>query len=277
MEIEQAYAKCHTVIKNHSKTFAKAFSYLPRDRKRAVWAVYGFCRHVDDVVDEGENPVRELAEVKEELIRFERREEVPQRHFWIALDDVRRKFDLDLAPFHDMIRGQETDLEDVEMITMDELLTYSYNVASTVGLMLLPILAPGKYKVLKQDAIYLGYAMQLTNILRDVGEDLERGRIYIPREHYEAFGYTKEELISKTKSAEFIMVWESLAKKAESYYEKAMTSLNEYPVTSRLPVKGAALLYMNILEAVRQENYNVFNKRIYISDEQKKKIIARLQ
>ncbi|SIS38274.1 phytoene/squalene synthase family protein [Salimicrobium flavidum] len=277
MDLDKAYEKCHAIIENHSKTFAKAFSYLPGDRKRAVWAVYGFCRYVDDVVDEGDEPERQLAQIKQELIQFERKEYVPERPFWIALHDVREKFDLKFEPFHDMIKGQEMDLGPVEIELEEELLDYSYNVASTVGLMLLPILAPGKYELLKKDAIYLGYAMQLTNILRDIGEDLERGRIYFPKKVYESFGYSKEDLINKQVSEEFIRTWEYIAVKAEEYYASAMETLSYYPLSSRLPVKGAAYLYMNILEAVRNENYDVFRKRAFLNEEEKKRIIAELQ
>ncbi|SDJ18474.1 phytoene/squalene synthase family protein [Salimicrobium halophilum] len=277
MDIDQAYEQCHSIIKKYSKTFAKAFSYLPKDRKRAVWAVYGFCRYVDDVVDEGDAPAEHLREIKEELYRFERDESVPERPFWVALHDVRSKFHIRFEPYYDMIKGQEMDLSGVEIETEDELLEYSYNVASTVGLMLLPILAPGRYEVLKEDAIHLGYAMQLTNILRDIGEDLEKGRVYIPKETYESFGYTKKQLEHREITPAFIDTWEYLAQKAENYYSRAMSTISYYPLTSRLPVKGAAYLYMSILDAVRREEYDVFTKRAFVEEEEKKRIIAKLQ
>ncbi|WP_347860734.1 phytoene/squalene synthase family protein [Salimicrobium sp. PL1-032A] len=277
MDIDQAYEQCHRIIKRYSKTFSKAFSYLPKDRKRAVWAVYGFCRYVDDVVDEGEAPVEHLNEIKEELYRFEQGQNVPDRPFWVALQDVRSKFDIRFEPYYDMIKGQEMDLSIVELKTEQELLDYSYHVASSVGLMLLPILAPGKYEILKEDAIRLGYAMQITNILRDVGEDLEKSRVYIPKETYESFGYTKQLFEDKKITPAFIDTWEYLARQAENYYSHAMSTVSYYPLSSRFPVKGAAHLYRGILDAVRKEDYDVFTRRAFVGEEEKQRIIARLQ
>ncbi|KPL61454.1 phytoene/squalene synthase family protein [Rossellomorea vietnamensis] len=275
-KILEAYDHCENIIKVHSKTFYRAFSLLPKDQKKAVWAVYAFCRKVDDIVDEGTNP-------SEELRRFEMEFEsylsgyYPQNEpMWIALDDVFKRFNMDVGAFRDMIKGQRMDLSERVYVKMDDVLDYSYHVASTVGLMLLPILAPGKEQLLREDGIYLGYAMQLTNILRDIGEDLERGRLYIPQDLLVKYEYTVTDLKEHRINDAFQSIWEEMARLAEDYYEKAFRTMNLYPVYSRTPVKGAALLYRAILSEVRNSHYNVFSKKHFVSKDVKEKIISSI-
>lgn len=119
---------------------------------------------------------------------------------------------------------------------------YSYHVASTVGLMLLPILAPKTHRELEADAISLGIAMQITNILRDIGEDLERKRVYLPKR----------------------------------FYEEGLQSLRKYPISSQLPLKGAAHLYRAILEKIRKEEYRVFTEKHYATSLQKQTILTSI-
>ena len=131
---------------------------------------------------------------------------------------------MDEAPFRDLLQGQEMDIEQQRYETLDELLIYSYHVASTVGLMLLPIIAPRKKEQLKEAAISLGIAMQLTNILRDIGEDqAERDRIYLPKHVMDQFGYTEQELQEGIVNQAFQHVWEYIAFEAEAYYEEFLT------------------------------------------------------
>ncbi|WP_350448835.1 phytoene/squalene synthase family protein [Rossellomorea vietnamensis] len=195
---------------------------------------------------------------------------------WVALDDVFKRFNMDIQAFRDMIKGQRMDLGEKVYVKMDDVLDYSYHVASTVGLMLLPILAPGKEQSLREDGIYLGYAMQLTNILRDIGEDLERGRLYIPQDLLVKYEYTVTDLKEHRINEAFQSIWEEMARLAEDYYEKAFRTMNLYPMYSRTPVKGAALLYRAILNEVRTNDYNVFSKKHYVSKDAKEKIISSI-
>jgi 15-cis-phytoene synthase len=275
-KILEAYDHCENIIKLHSKTFYRAFSLLPKDQKKAVWAVYAFCRKVDDIVDEGLWPSDELLQFEREFESFlmgHYNEQVPM---WVALNDVFKHFNMDIEAFRDMIKGQRMDLNERVYVTMDDVLDYSYHVASTVGLMLLPILAPGKEHQLREDGIYLGYAMQLTNILRDIGEDLERGRLYIPQDLLVKYEYTVTELMDYRNNEAFRSIWEEMALVAEDYYDKAFRTMNLYPVYSRTPVKGAALLYRAILGEVRKNHYNVFSKKHFVSKDVKEKIISTI-
>lgn len=275
-DLMKAYLHCESIIKEHSKTFYKAFMLLPKEKKQAVWAVYAFCRQVDDIVDEGRDPKEELFGFKQSFAVFLKGQLPSQDPMWLALQDVFQKYEMDVQAFHDMITGQEMDLYKKLYYTEEEVLHYSYHVASTVGLMLLPILAPNNKDVLRQDAIALGQAMQITNILRDIGEDLERDRIYIPIEKLEQAGYSIEDLKMHIVNNKFISVWEDMANKAEKLYEQAMSSIDLYPLHSRTPVKGAAYLYRAILGSIRKKGYSVFKTKHYVSNEEKREIISQI-
>lgn len=276
MDVKKAYTYCEKVIAANSKSFYKTFSLLPKEKRKAVWAVYTFCRTVDDIVDEGSNPEAELEAFKKEFQAFLQGDFDWENPMWIALADVFDRFQMEAADFYSLIAGQEMDLSICRYGSIDELLNYSYHVASSVGLMLLPILAPGKKTELKEGAISLGYAMQITNILRDIGEDLKLGRIYLPLDIMRKYDFGEEELHEGAVSPEFIAVWEELAKLAETHYQVAFETINEYPVNARVPVKGAGLVYREILTTIRSKQYNVFKEKHFVPDESKQAILACL-
>lgn len=150
--------------------------------------------------------------------------------------------------------------------TIDELEKYSYYVAGTVGLMLLPIIAVKHEKEARKSAVSLGKAMQLTNILRDVGEDLkENKRIYLPVSIREQEGVTEVNLANGIVNSEFIQVWEQLATRAEELYAEFKADIYLYDIESQLPVLTSAMVYRGILDAVRKNNYNCFEQRNYVS------------
>jgi len=276
MNLKDAYTSCEKVIATHSKSFYKAFSLLPKEKRKAVWAVYTFCRTVDDIVDEGLNPKEELERLKMDFEEFLTGIYDTENPMWVALAHVFENHEMDVEAFWGLITGQEMDLTINRYRTMEELLNYSYYVASTVGLMLLPILAPGKTGILKEGAISLGYAMQITNILRDIGEDLEMGRIYLPEEIMGKYELCEDELRSGIVTPQFIAVWEEMAKTAEFHYKKAFETIQDYPLSSRVPVKGAALVYREILVTIRSKQYNVFREKHYVPEESKQAILACL-
>lgn len=278
VDVESAYKQCEKVIKHHSKTFYKAFSLLPENKKKAVWAVYAFCRIVDDIIDEGSSPHMELAFFEEDFNLF-LNGKIPQGNYhfmWLALHDVSIHYNLQKDPFLDMINGQRMDLVKTRYNTTDEVLTYSYHVASSVGLMLLPILAPQKVEALREGAIALGLGMQLTNILRDIGDDLSRNRIYLPKDLMDLYQYSEEDLQNGQVNVAFIKVWEHLAKEAERYYDKALETMDEYPLSSRTPVKASALFYGEILTKIREKQYKVFKEKQYVSNEEKTIILSKI-
>ena len=276
MELNQAYRFCEEIIAANSKSFYKSFSMLPKENRKAVWAIYAFCRTVDDIVDEGADPIAQLSLFKQEFNDFLAGDFNRTNPMWLALADVFINYDMDEEAYRSMIAGQEMDLQPSHYRTVEEVLGYSYHVASSVGLMLLPVLAPGKTAILKEGAISLGYAMQITNILRDIDEDLGMGRIYLPSELMDKHNLGLEDLRKKTVTPAFVSVWEEMAKEAEYHYQKAFETINEYPVSSRIPVKGAGLVYREILTTIRKKEYNVFGQKHFVPDQSKQQILAYL-
>ncbi|GAE33542.1 phytoene/squalene synthase family protein [Halalkalibacter akibai] len=276
-ELEKAYHDCYLTIAHHSKTFAKAFSILPAPKRNAVWAVYSFCREVDDIVDEGENPKQQLMEFESLFTQFLNGSLQTDSSQWIALQDVFKNYEMDETAFWDMITGQKMDLIKNRYQTMEELEQYCYHVASSVGLMLLPILAPHTHEQLRTGGIALGIAMQITNVLRDVGEDLQRNRVYLPQEILDQYGVTIETLKEQKVTSGFVEVWEHLAKRAEQLFEVALDSIHAYPADARIPVKGAATMYRAILGKIRRNQYQVFNKRNYVTSEEKRVILSKMK
>ncbi|TSB46591.1 phytoene/squalene synthase family protein [Alkalicoccobacillus porphyridii] len=274
--LEEAYQDCHTIINRHSKTFSKAFSLLPSPKRKAVWAIYSFCRSVDDIVDEGDDPENEIIAFEKEFLLFLENHPNLEKSIWIALHDVFQRFSMNQDAFLDMIKGQKMDLVKNRYQTMAEVEEYSYYVAGTVGLMLLPVLAPDNHLRLTEGGKALGTAMQITNILRDVGEDIERNRIYLPMDLMDKYQVTEEQIREGKVTKSFILLWEEMASRAEELYQIAFQSIDHYPLDARLPVKGAAYMYRAILNSVRENQYNVFTQRSYVTKEEKQKILAQL-
>lgn len=275
MSVDEAYVYCKEIIEKHSKTFSKAFNHLPKEKREAVWAVYAFCRTADDIVDEaGSDPELDLKQFKSELEQFASGGIPDSSLLWIALKDTFTKFEFDLKPFYLMIEGQNMDLAKSRYHNTEEVLDYSYHVASSVGLMLLPILAPDSRRELEGSAVSLGYAMQLTNILRDIGADRHINRVYLPEKLMEKYGYTMSMLHNQEVNFSLIALWEELAGLAERYYEEAFSQIHLYPPDARIPVKAAGVLYREILNSVRRNYYDVFNKRAFVSVQDKQYILS---
>lgn len=271
-EYKEDFAYCEEIIKKHSKTFYAGFSLLPKKEAMSVYAVYAFCRKADDLVDEELN-AEGLKKLQEDLTLFEEGNE-KDHPVWRALRVVFTTYDMDIAPFYEMIQGQEMDLDFAQPETQEELENYSYYVASSVGLMLLPLLSKQPEK-LKEDAIALGKAMQITNILRDVGEDLENNRLYLPKEVMKKFGYTREMLERHEINDEFIALWEYEAKKAEVYYEQSLNLLDGLYNEARKPLYLSLIFYREILEVVRENNYNCFTKRAVVGKRRKISLVKQ--
>lgn len=258
------YAYCETIIKQKSKSFYFAFSRLPKEKAQAVYGIYCFCRRADDNIDQATTPEAEkeaLEKLYEELVAFEQGNE-PDIPLWRVLRDVFNRYDMSLSPFYDQLRGQMMDLHFKRPKTLQDLEEYSYYVAGSVGLMLLPIIAQENHHRLREAAINLGIAMQLTNILRDVGEDLlDIGRIYLPESLCLEEGYDLSDLNQQTIDSQFIAVWERLARSAEKRYDKFKESVGLFDRDSQFPVLLAANVYGIILDAVRKNDYDCFTER----------------
>ncbi|MGR3764186.1 phytoene/squalene synthase family protein [Rossellomorea sp. NS-SX7] len=283
MDKEQRQADfdyCEKIIKKHSKSFYYAFSQLPSEKAHAVYAIYAFCRTADECADgnhSSKKKVQQLRQLKKELDLFNDHEEL-DKPLWRALRHVFNTYEMDIGPFYDQLTGQSMDLTFTTPNTMKELERYSYFVAGSVGLMLLPVIASESSVDLQASAISLGVAMQLTNILRDIGEDYhDKNRIYLPSAELRHFHYSEKDLHNGIINEHFISLWEKLASRAESLYSKFLLNIELFDPDSRVPVYLSAHVYKGILDAVRSNGYQCLTKRNYVTKEKMTQINAAVK
>ena len=269
---------CENIIKKNSLTFYKAFSKIENKKQRqAIYVVYAFCRYADDLIDEHQD-IEGLNQLEEELHAFKDKKKTSLQVFK-ALRIIVDQFygeNYDYQPYFEMIQGQRMDITITSYETMDDVLSYCYYVASSVGLMLLPILAPSKHQELKEFAIQLGYAMQITNFLRDVGEDYLKGRIYIPQETLKKYQVNIDHEFKNGPTESFKTLFNALASQARQYYQYAYDHIDAFSQDVRKPLLYAAKLYEAILDECMTD-YDVLTKKHFVSNDKKIKIIKSLQ
>lgn len=266
MSLISDYKYCEEIIKRNSLSFYKAFSQLPETKANDIFAVYAFCRIADDIIDV-EKDIDALKEFENDWTDF-KKGYIKQTPVWRALANTFSRYDMNVGAFDDMIKGQYSDFTFVQPRTQDELDLYCYHVAGTVGLMILPVLSEN-HKKIENEALILGRAMQITNILRDIGEDFDNGRIYIPSEIMKRFDITEDFLSGKKTSSNFIEMWEYEAAIAEKLYENAYDSFRFYDDDSILPVLLSYNFYKDILNSVRKNNYDCLTRRNYTTKARK--------
>ena len=269
------FAWCEEVIRRNSHSFYRAFSLLPAHKRAGVYALYAFCRSADDCVDRDASEAG-LAALQGALDRF-LTGSVPDEPLWRALAVVFENFDMDAQPFYDLLEGQRRDLRFRQPSTLDDLEEYAYYVAGSVGLMLLPLLhvhAPLSQR-LREDAVALGVAMQLTNILRDVGEDWCCRRVYLPADVLEEAGYSLRELAEHRVNAPFRAAWEALARRSEELYLPLQRDVCLLDEDSRLPTLSSLYLYRGILDEVRAAGYCCFEHRASVPKERAVRLVSQ--
>ena len=271
-----SYEICRQITAKYAKTFYLGTLLMPEAKRRAIWAIYAWCRRTDELVD---GPQSSLT-TPETLDRWEEHLESlfsgqPMDDPDVALVDTIQRFPMDIEPFRDMIAGQRMDLYRRRYETFSELNLYCYRVAGTVGLMSCAVLGlesssqtpwsePLNAKDPTEDAIALGIACQLTNILRDVGEDARRGRIYLPLEELALFDYTETDLFNGVVDSRWRKLMRFQIQRARKYYVQAERSITALSGDSRWPVWAASMLYYRILDAIERNDYDVFSKRAFV-------------
>jgi phytoene synthase len=245
-------------------------------KRRAIWAIYVWCRRTDELVD---GPQAQFTSEKT-LDRWESHLEsifagCPVDDEDVALVDTLERFPLDIQPFRDMIAGQRMDLHRSRYETFEELSLYCYRVAGTVGLMSTAVMGvdaqlqtapwnqPGQVDPTEQ-AVALGIANQLTNILRDVGEDASRGRIYLPQEDLKRFNYSESELMAGVIDDRWRNLMQFQIDRARQFYADAEKGISLLSPDARWPVWSALSLYRQILNVIEESDYDVFNNRAYV-------------
>lgn len=268
------FEACRQIIKHASKSFYAAFSQLPEEEALSVYAVYAFCRQADDLIDENQD-LAGLDAFEEQLRAFEDGQ-IPDQFIWRALAVVFQHYPMNFQPFYDMIEGQRMDMAFSQPETQDDLSHYAYHVAGTVGLMLLPILSnqPDTCVSYARD---IGEAMQVTNILRDIGEDRQKGRIYLPSERMNSFGVSNQDLDQEMPTKNLILLWENQAKHAENLYARGLGIIPLVKAETRLALLSAIYYYRAILDACRHSDYQVLSKRQSISAFEKAKLLVTVK
>lgn len=279
---DEAYEICRQITAEYAKTFYLGTLLMPKEKSKAIWAIYAWCRLTDELVD----GAKAKYTTKETLAEWEGQLESvfagnPIDDTDVALVDTIQNYPMGIQPFRDMIAGQQMDLTRNRYQTFEELQLYCYRVAGTVGLMSNAVLGIGADShgvpwkkdqpiyVPTDEAIALGMAMQLTNILRDVGEDMQRDRIYLPLEDLHAFDYSEQDLLAGVIDERWKAIMKFQIKRAREYYKQAEAGIRYLIRDSRLPVWASLMLYQGILNEIEANNYDVFNKRAFVSKPKK--------
>jgi len=242
--------------------FFFAFLCLPRPQREAIFAVYAFCRIVDDTVDLGsdrEEQRQELARWREEIARVYGG--VPEHPAAQRLQLAIRTFPIPREALLEIIAGVEMDLERANYESFEELYSYCYRVASAVGLCCIEIFGYSDPRA-RQYAVHLGIALQLTNILRDVQVDARDGRVYLPQEDLRRFGVTADDLVAGRYTPQFVelMTWE--AARARGYYERAWAALPPADGRRLFAAEIMGRTYFALLRAIEARRFRVFGERV---------------
>lgn len=268
MTQSEAQAYCTTVTKQSGSNFYYSFLFLPRERRDAMYAVYTFCREVDNVVDEHSPQM----EPREQLARWRAEVEAayegtPTHPVTICLAHHAQALGIPQSYFTELMAGVEMDLSIRRYKTFEDLYPYCYRVASVVGLICLKIF--GVHDPRAHDfATDLGIAFQLTNILRDIPLDAERGRIYLPLEELSRFNYPEEDLLRHTYSSEFIALMRFQCQRAQSFYARADEAAAQLTREDRRALVVADIMraiYHRILTRIERNRYHVFASRLTVS------------
>lgn len=264
------------ITKQSNTSFYFSFTLLPKPQREAIHTVYAFCRCTDDIVDEGTDKEQQAAILKRWRLELERSwHGYSQYPILNQLSQMAHKFKIPVEHFFELIKGMEMDLVRSRYETFDELRLYCFRVASTVGLMCTEIFGY-KNENSKLYAENVGIAMQLTNILRDVKADAKKGRIYIPREDMVKFGYSEEDLFVHNYTPEFVNLMEFECARAREYYALADSYLSAEDSPRFFAAKIMETIYRQLLDRIERSRYNVFEKRISISQLRKLAVAIRI-
>ena len=279
-QLDQAYEICRKETQQWAKTFYLGTLLLPQEKRKAIWAIYVWCRRTDEIMDSIEASTKSQDELSDNLDEWEENtKNVFKGNIKSELDsvllDTIEKYPQSIQPYLDMIDGQRMDLNKFRYKDFDELKLYCYRVAGTVGLMTQNVMgidsaytsAPWSAKPDPSEAaIALGIANQLTNILRDVGEDRQRGRIYLPQEDIKKFNYSEEKLLK----GEINKQWKALMKfqltRARDWFQKSEDGIKWLSSDARWPVWTSLRLYRGILDSIERLDYDVFNNRAFVKN-----------
>lgn len=276
--LAEAYEACRRETAQWAKTFYLGTLLMPPAKRRAIWAIYVWCRRTDELMDSPEALGRPVSELAARLDAWEARTralfagEVHDGLDLVMRDTIER-YPQPLQPYLDMIEGMRMDLTTTRYADFDHLYLYCYRVAGTVGLMTQEVMgvdpaytsAPWSERPdTSEAAVALGIANQLTNILRDVGEDRARGRIYLPQQDLARFGYSESELMAGTLNDSWRELMRFQLARARDWFARSEAGVRWLAPDARWPVWASLRLYRGILDVIEELDYDVFNHRAYV-------------
>jgi phytoene synthase len=269
-----AYAHCEELVRRSGSSFAAAFWMFPRAKRRALHAIYAFCRLADDIADDpdvaGDRGL--LLERWRKELRAAYRGKA-QHPVGVALMDAVRRFDLPEPVFEDLLEGVASDLRGDPVETFEDLQRYCYRVASTVGLLIVQVLGYHNPRSLDY-AVTLGIAVQLTNVLRDVGEDAVAGRVYLPREDLERLGVDPASLALSEAGEERRLLMALYAERARIFYERAEALLPKEDRHGLRPAEAMGRIYRTLLGELQRRGYPCSGETVRLSSPRRLAIAA---
>ena len=275
IELELAYEACRTITRREAKNFYYAFLTLPAAKRRAIYAAYAFCRHCDDSVDEETSNRAKLTALTDLQSNLDATYSgKPTSPVYLALADVAKRYDIPQDYFQEVILGVESDLVKDRFENFDELKEYCYRVASVVGLICLQIFGYEDDDA-KQYAVDLGLAMQLTNIIRDLREDLDMGRVYLPQDEMARFGYSEDDLRNGVRNQAFLNLMRFQSQRAREYFDRGFKLLPYLSRRSRACPAVLGALYSKVLDRIEASDYDVLDTRVSLSKPEKIRITAQ--
>ncbi len=256
---------CQNKAAQSGSSFYYSFLFLPKERRDAITALYAFCREVDDIADECKDVA--IARIKLEWWRHELAQTFagkPSHPVSQALLPAIRAYDLALEHFEEIIDGMEMDLQHVRYPDFKSLQLYCYRVAAVVGQLAAAIFGFTERGTLKY-AHDLGIAFQLTNIIRDVGEDAQRNRIYLPQDELAQFGVSEKDILCGHASPAFRALLAYQTARAQQYYQQAMQELPQVDRRNQRPGLVMAAIYQAVLNEIARDDYPVLKQRVSLT------------
>lgn len=259
--LDRAYARCEAITAKHSRSFYLASGVMKGEIRKATRTLYAFCRTTDDIVDESGPGAAELLDTwRERAFHLNPPEDDLVAVAWA---ETRVKFNIPELYVNQLFDGVSKDLTVNRYQSFDDLAAYCYGVASTVGLMSMQITGyrgedAGRY------AIRLGVALQLTNILRDVGEDWRRGRLYLPQDELDSFGLSESDIDEGQVTGRWREYMAFQIARVRSIYRDAWPGIRLLHPDGRFAIAAAATFYSQILDAIEANDYDVFSRRAYV-------------
>ena len=265
-EVVASFIECRRLNALHGKTYFLATRLLPKSKRPFVHALYGFARFADEIVDDLNSPLSHEEKVekfkswKSQVLKDLQRNKSDDPVLKALIYTINR-FEIDLSYFEAFLKSMEMDLTITEYQTFDDLMEYVYGSASVIGLQMVPILGATNLVMANKAAEKLGTAFQLANFIRDVGEDLERGRIYLPLGELKKFGVTRESLESRVVTPELREALNFQIQRVRDLQKIADDGVKYLYPESRPCIEAASELYCGIVDEVEKIDYQIFTKR----------------